>query len=78
MSNSKKITAEELKELPGIKALNDDELEMVTGGFNRFYYCDLWERKPGPFIIDDAEHCLDCKYRKEGRDGKDYCEKGRQ
>ena len=32
MSNSKKITAEELKELPGIKALNDDELEMVTGG----------------------------------------------
>ena len=32
MSNSKKITAEELKELLGIKALNDDELEMVTGG----------------------------------------------
>ena len=61
-----------------MREMTEEELSRVNGGFNRFYRCDLWERKPGPFIIDDAEYCLDCKYRKEGRDGKDYCEKGRQ
>ena len=58
--------------------LTEDELTQVIGGFNCLFSCDEWERKPGPFIIDDEEYCLDCKYRKIHKDGTEYCEKGRQ
>ena len=67
-----------MKETKEMQEMTEEELSRVSGGFNRFYRCDEWERSPGPFIIDDEEYCLDCKYRKKGRDGKEYCEKGRQ
>ena len=60
------------------RAVNDDELEKVTGGFNLKYSCDQWALRPGPFPFDDdCRFCVYCVHRKNGNNG-DYCELGRQ
>ena len=57
-----KITKEELKNLLGGKALSDEELEQVAGGFDYYEYCHhLYDTSQAQKLYD----CLDYYSKKQ-------------
>ena len=52
-----KITKEELNDLLGGKALSDDELENVAGGFDYYEYCHhLYDTSQAQKLLDCLEY----------------------
>ena len=79
MSDGKKITANELKELLGIKALSEDELEMVTGGSSSGVNLNPGEEVPVDQCQDEAmaqlqECTTSCQYAGDKLDCQRGCE----